>query len=231
MLIVVSSVATCSYGVNPSELAVGYGDPVPTSVDEAKSFLSRGAEALSGLQNDNVLAVTITDSEATSVLSLGMLIPELTLAMERLSPEEIAASRDLEALRERVRRENDAVRREMMQRASLSQRLAMMLDPRIRTGEVQVKFNASGEVVVSGYVQAWSFRQAGVFVVAPAVRDSELQLDFVEGQLGRLPLPEFAFDLFGRLLSSTILLGREYAEISEISVEEGRLRLVGRLGA
>ena len=55
--------------------------------------------------------------------------------MERLSPEEIAASRDLEALRERVRRENDAVRREMMQRASLSQRLAMMLDPRIRTGD------------------------------------------------------------------------------------------------
>ena len=55
------------------------------------------------------------------------------------------------------------------------------------------------------------------------------ELDFVRGQLGRLPAPEWAFDKLGDLLSSLILLGQDYAEISELSVTEGRMTFVGRV--
>jgi hypothetical protein len=47
--------------------------------------------------------------------------------------------------------------------------------------------------------------------------------------LGRLPAPELVFDLMGELIASAVLLGQDYAEISELSVGKGTLSFVGRI--
>jgi hypothetical protein len=231
ILIVVLSFATCSYGVDTANLTAAYGDPVPATREDASRVLTRGAEALRSAPDARSLRLTLTESEATSALNLGLMLPELMRAADRIAQEEIQQAPDLEALRDRVREEVDAQRAELAGRLGLAQRILMRLDPQIRTGDVQVRFEGSGEVVVAGYVQAWKVKLPGLFVVAPHASDGELSLDFVSGRLGRLPLPEFAFDALGRAMASAILLGRDRAQVSEITVGDGTLTFEGRLGA
>jgi hypothetical protein len=119
-----------------------------------------------------------------------------------------------------VLREREATARDSM---SFRQRVAALFDPRIRTGDVQVRFTGQGEIVLAGYVEAWRFRQPALVVFAPRARSGELELNFVKGQLGRLPAPAPAFDLLGKLVASLILQGRDYAEISHLQVQQGRL--------
>lgn len=223
------SLVTCSWGVDPASLTAAYGPPVPASTAAAERLLTRSATAVRGLADTRTLRLSISELEATSALSLGMMMPELIRATQRMSPEELRGASDLEDLRERLRREEAVAREAELHNQSFARRLLARLDPQIRTGDVQVRFEASGQIVVAGYVQAWRFRQPAMFVVAPHARSGELSMDFVEGRLGRLPAPEFAFDLLGDLLSSLILLGQDYAEISELTVGDGTLRFVGRL--
>jgi len=229
--IVVLSFATCSYGVDTANLTAAYGDPVPATSQDAARVLTRGAEALARAPDSRSLRLTLTESEATSALSLGLMLPELMRAADRIAQDEIQEAPDLEALRDRVWEEVDAQRAELAGRLGFAQRILMRLDPQIRTGDVQVRFEASGEVVVAGYVQAWRVKLPGLFVVAPHASAGELSLDFVSGRLGRLPLPELAFDALGRAMASAILLGRDRAQVSEITVGDGTLTFEGRLGA
>ena len=180
LLVAVLSVTTCSFGVDPDSLTASYGSPIPASTEAATRFVSKSVAAMQGMTSSNVLRLTVTESEATSALSLGMMMPELMRTVEGIPPEEIRGATDLETLRERVWQEERATREAMLERLTLSQRILMKLDPRLRTGDVQVRFEESGEVVLAGFIQAWSFRQAAMFVVAPSARSGQLELDFVE---------------------------------------------------
>jgi len=228
-VIVVLSLVTCSWGVDPASLTSSYGPPIPASSAAAERLLTRSAAAVRGLASSRTIRLTVSEAEATSALSLGMMLPEVMRAMEHMSPEQIRGTTDLDELRELLRKEAAAAREAELRGQGVVQRLLAKLDPQIRTGNVQVRFEESGQIVVAGYVQAWRFRQPAMVVVAPRARSGELELDFVQGRLGRVPAPEFAFDLLGDLLASLILLGQDYAEISELTVGDGSLRFTGRL--
>ena len=229
LLIVVLSVATCSFGVDTAALTADWGEPVAASTQDAARVLTRGVQVAQQAPQTGSVRLTLTESEATSALSLGLMMSDLMQAAGRVPQEEVQTATDLEILRERVWAEAEAQRREIAARSGWGQRLLLMLDPRIRTGDVQVRFEESGEVVVAGYVQAWRFRQSGLFVVAPSASDGDLTLDFVSGRLGRVPLPEFVFDRVGGLIARGILLGRGYGEISEISVGDGTFTFAARM--
>jgi hypothetical protein len=219
LVVVVSSLVTCSAGVNLDKLMAEYGEPVPATRDAAQQFVARAATAVQRAAASRRLRITISEEEATSALSLGLLFPELMQAMDSLPPEALQEANDIEELREILRRRQAAARDSITWR----ERVAGILDPRLRTGDVQVRFTASGQVVVAGYVQAWRFRQPGLVVFAPRAQRGELELDFVKGRLGRMPAPAWGFDMLGRLMASLILLGDDYAEISNITVTDGRL--------
>jgi len=223
------SLVTCSWGVDPGSLTASYGPPILASTAAAERLLARSAAAVRSLPETRTLRLSASDVEATSALSLGMMMPELIRATQRMSPAELRGATDLENLRERLRAKEAEAREAELRSQSFARRFLARLDPQIRTGDVQVRFKASGQIVVAGYVQAWRFRQPAMFVVAPHARSGELSMDFVEGRLGRVPAPEFAFDLLGDLLSSLILLGQDYAEISELTVGDGTLHFVGRV--
>jgi hypothetical protein len=55
-----------------------------------------------------------------------------------------------------------------------------------------------------------------------------LVLDFVEGKLGPIPVPEFLVDGLGAGLAKLILAGDRFVEISKIQVNPGSLTLSGR---
>ena len=65
-------------------------------------------------------------------------------------------------------------------------------------------------------------------VIAPSASNGELVLDFVDGQIGRVRMPEFIFDLIGKGLAEVLLAGQAYAEITQIQVGSGTLTISGR---
>jgi hypothetical protein len=219
LVVVASSVVTCSVGVDPASLTAGYGEPIPATTEAAYRFAERTGNAIQRASANRRLRITVSEVEATSALSLGLLTPELMRAVQTMPPEQARQIGDIESLRT-VLREGEAAARDTM---SLRQKIATLFDPRLRTGDVQVRFTGRSEIVIAGYVEAWSFRQPALVVFAPRARSGELQLDFVKGKLGRLPAPEAAFDLLGKLVASLMLQGRDYAEISNLRVEQGRL--------
>lgn len=230
LAIVVLSLATCSFGVDSGALTEPWGEPVATSAEDARRVLTRGVDRLQGAGESGALRITMTEAEATSALSLGLMLPELMRAADRIPQEEIQQAADLDALRERVWVESDRQREELAGQVGLAERILWKLDPKIRTGDVQIRFEPSGEVVVAGYVQAWAFRLPGLLVVAPRASAGEIDLDFVSGRLGRMPLPEFAFDFVGDMAARGLLMGRDYAEISEIAVSDGSFTFAARVG-
>lgn len=229
LLVVVLSVATCSAGVDTGSLTARWGPPVPATTDAARSLMEKSGRSLQGAAADRAVALTVTEAEATSALGLGLMMPELMRAADRVPRSEIQGITDLEELRLRIQEEMRRTETAAQGLAGLGQRIARALDPQLRTGDVQVRFEENGHVVVAGYLQAWWFRQAALFVVAPRAASGSLELDFVEGKLGRVPLPEPLFDLVGDAAASAILMGRDYAEISRLSVADGTLHIEGRL--
>ena len=225
-LIVVLSFATCSYGVDTSTLTSEWGDPVEASTEDAARVLTRGAELLSAVPEAGGVRITVTEAEATAALSIGLLLSDLTQAAGRIPQEEVRSATDLQALRERIWEESEIVRREVASRAGWAERVLLAVDPRIRTGDVEVRFEGSGEVVVAGYVEAWGVKLPGLFAFAPSAGADELELDFVSGRLGRAPLPELLFDWAGRSVARGVLAARGIARIEEISIEDGRATFV-----
>lgn len=219
------SLTYCSSESDLETWTARYGPPVPVSEEAATSFFEKVARAGREGARTRSVSLTISEREATSALALGSEVAEVYQAMQTMTPEQLEAA-DPAQLRERVRR-----REARETDGSLGARISHALNPRIGLREAQVRFLADGRIVVSGWVYAWRWRQPALIVVAPRAERGEMELDFVEGRLGRLPAPEWLFDQTGKLLSSVILMGREYAEITALRVERGRLVLRGQVAS
>lgn len=218
LVVVALSVATCSAGVDLQSLTSEYGPPVQATREGAERLVRRAATAVQAAATNHRFRLTMTEAEATSALSLGLMMPELMRALETLPPERLHQARNIEELRA-ILRDSESNNQESR---SLGDRIAAMLDPRLRTGDVQVRFTDDGKIVIAGYLQAWRWQQPALVVLAPRAGPGGLQLDFVQGRLGRLPAPEWAFDRLGNLMASLLLQGRDYAEITNLTVREGR---------
>ncbi len=223
LLIAALSILTWSASVDLQQLTAEYGEPVRPTKTAAERFVRRTAAAVQDAPNTRRLRITVTEAEATSALSLGLMVPELMRAIDSVPPHELQQINDIETLRMVLRERAEARKASRNWR----QKLAGFFDPELRTGDVQVQFTAGGEIVMAGYVQAWRWKQPALVVFAPSAKSGELELDFVKGKLGRIPAPAFAFDLLGQLVASLLLQGSEYAEITELSVQEGRMVFAG----
>jgi hypothetical protein len=111
LLIAVLSVTTCSFGVDPASLTEAYGEPVPASADAAIRFMEKGANAIEGLSDESALHLTVSQSEATSALSLGMMLPQLMATLGRIPPEEVRSATSRPCARGSGRRRTRSVTR------------------------------------------------------------------------------------------------------------------------
>lgn len=198
------------------------GAPAPASVEAAERFVTKVAAAAESAATSGQFTLTITDEEATSVLKYypvvlqqgdGLLAGDLTQLdhaweLEGLDPDGWRGLTHwldrLPALRDR----------------------GSFLD--LTVEDPAVVFRDDGQMIVRGRAR-WLF--AGLpfrVVVAPRVWQGEVVLDFVQGQVGSLPVPQVAFDYLSRGLARALLAGQEYAEITEIQVSEGALAVSGR---
>lgn len=216
------------------------GPPVRVSQEAAVRFAQKALSSTSTTDSGGVIRFTITQEEATSALAIGARlasysqggplfegIPEL---------EGMAGSQDLkkmlESQGEHVLQASDLPPQiqDLVKNFGKDERGGVNLpDLRLKLEEPQVYFKSDGRIILRGYGILFRWRIPMRLVVAPRASQGELQLDFLEGQLGALPMPGFLFDPLGNLLAKVLLAGREYAAITELTVRAGSLSFSGRL--
>jgi len=206
------------------------GPPIATSREGAQQFLTKITTAAQSGTENNQITLTVTQEEVTSFLVVGAeLADQLQEKASLENLEDLADLENLEGLEEIPgiqEWQNLAKQREGLPRIGLPN-----LSLRLGIEEPEVRFQGSGQVIVRGYARVRNLRQPARIVVAPKAEDGELSFDFVEGQVGRLPLPKGLFDLVAQALVRAILMGQDFAEITRIEVTEGTLTLSGRANA
>jgi len=205
-------------GNRGSEPVLPDDGPAPaTSRATALSFVRKALTAGQNAVEGGAFTLTITDSEVTSFLNIRR---DLMGELGGVGMDNLGQIEGLEGLGEEGIN-IDAWRDLLQQRDE-----GGPLRPRLR--EARVHFKANGDVVARGEFALLRWRFPARFVVAPEASEGEMVLDFVEGQIGRVNLPEPVFDLLGKGVAQALLAGQEYAEISQIRVSAGTLTISGR---
>jgi hypothetical protein len=217
--------ATCQQpSVLEAELPTD-GPPVATSQAAATRFVEKVSNAAERAAATKRLELTVTEEEVTSFLNIGSQLAE------RLRALQVDNLQDLQQLQGSP---------EVQQIEGLDQWLALLRgreglsDVRLpdlrlaRIREPQVYFRGNGQLIAQGYAQVLILRLPLRIVLAPRAADGELVLDFVEGKLGPVPVPELLFDQIGTGLAKLILAGQDYVEVTRIKVGDGTLTVSGR---
>jgi hypothetical protein len=198
------------------------GPPPTTSAASAGRFLEKAAIAGEGAAGTGRFTLTVTDEEVTSFLSIGSILRRQLGALPLEDFGQIADIPELEGIDPDNWQELLGERDQLLTLGDDGARLRLtIVDP-------SVYFLGNGQIIVRGSAQFLILRVPARVVTAPRASQGELVLDFVEGQLGPVAMPEIIFDYLGKGLVQALLAGREYAEITEIRVGDGVLTITGR---
>lgn len=198
------------------------GPPPATSAASAGRFLQKISTAGEGAANTGRFTLTVTDDEVTSFLNVSTIfrrqLGDLPLQdLDQIQDIPELEGIDLESWRELL---GDGDRLPALGDDGLRLRLTIQ--------EPQVHFLGNGSMIVRGEARFLIVSLPVRVVTAPRASQGEIVLDFVEGQVGPVPMPEIVFDYVGKGLARALLAGREVAEITEIRVTESVLTVSGR---
>lgn len=200
------------------------GPPPATSQAAARRFVEKAVAAGQAAAESGQFTLVVTQEEVNSFLTIGTeIVDQLqTTPIEGLS--QLEGNPELEGIEELATWQQLLEQVERVPNVQLPTgklRLAIA-DPR-------VYFQGNGHITARGHAELLSWRLPIRSVVAPRAAEGELVLDFVEGQVGAVPMPEILFDYVSQGLSEAILLGQEYAQVTHISVGAGTLTVSGRI--
>lgn len=196
------------------------GPPPATAPASAKRLLEKVTVAGEAAAETGWFSLTATEGEVTSYLQIVSLLRWQLTDLGDGGLQEIEAVLPLEGS------DLDRFRELLEYREQLDPVVDRWL--RLPVREPEAYFLANGEVVVRGRVRLILADVPFRVVTAPRVSEGRLALDFTEGQIGPLPIPEASFDYLDRELDQLILIGEEYAEVTEIEVTEGWITVSGR---
>lgn len=216
------------------------GPPVPVSQDAAVRFAQKTMGATAQTESGDVMRFTVTQEEATSALWIGSLL--FSSSREKPDFQGIPALEGIKDVQD-LNKILESQSNDVLDGSEIPPQILDLLrnlnkergegldipDIRLKLEDPQVYFKGNGRIILRGVGHFLRWRLSMRVVIAPRASRGELVLDFVEGQIGSLPMPEFVFDPMGSLLSRVLLSGREYAEIIELKVEAGTLTFAGRL--
>lgn len=201
------------------------GPPITVSAEAARRFVEKTSAAGQSAAETKQVSFTVTQDEVTSFLNIGGLMAEQMQALnlqnlEDLQQLDAGTLEGVEGLQEWTAL--------LGQREGLPNIRLSDLALRVVIREPQVYFKANGHVIVRGYAEALGQRQPLRLVFAPHASGGELELDFVEGNLGPVTVPEVLIDQVGKGLARAVLAGQDYVEIAKIEVGNGTLSVSGR---
>jgi hypothetical protein len=198
------------------------GLPPATSAASAGRFVQKLTTAGEGAANTGRFTLTITDQEVTSFLNVSSILRQQagSLPIEDLG--QIQDIPELEGIDLGQWQELLGQQDRLPSLGANGLRLRLVIE------KPGVYFLEDGRMIVRGNARFLVVSLPVRVVAAPRASRGELVLDFVEGQLGPVPMPEILFDYLGKGLARALLAGREYAEITEIRVTDGVLTVSGR---
>jgi hypothetical protein len=202
------------------------GAPIQTSPQAAMRFVEKMTAAGERAKETKSLSLSISQQEVTSFLDIGGIMAEQMEAMNltNLSDvQQIDLAQGLEGVEGLEQWQALLDQRDGLPNISLSD-----LSLRVVIRDPQVYFKGNGQLIVRGYAEALGQRQPVRLVFAPKASQGELVLDFVEGNLGPVEVPELLIDQVGKGLARAIMAGQEFIEITDITVSEGTMTLAGR---
>jgi hypothetical protein len=196
------------------------GPPIPVSQAAAARFVEKVTAAGEGAVATKRLDLTVTQEEVTSFLGIGAQMAE---QMEELNASGLQGLQQLEGSPEFQAIEG------LPQWLDLLQGREGLFDLSLRLGirEPQVYFTGSGQIIIRGYVEVLGQRQPLRLVLAPRASDGEVVMDFVEGKLGPVSVPEALIDQLGLGLAKLLVAGDQFVRVSEISMGNGILTVRG----
>lgn len=200
------------------------GPPPTVSRTAALSFVEKALTAGQSAVDSKAFTLTVSDSEITSFLNTRS---ELTQELQDAGIGQLGQIDGLQGLA--PGNVNIDVWRSLLGAGSSGGSGGLNL-PSLSLGlrDPQVYFKANGDVIARGDLTLLKWKVPVRVIVAPYAGDGKMSLDFVEGQIGSIQLPPFLFDLLGKGLVKALMLGQEYAEITQIQVSAGTLTLSGR---
>ncbi len=226
-LLAVLVMAGCGSGT-----ASGNGDSVDeeavqTSPEAARSFVEKvvatGQEGADG----SAVTLTVTEEEVSSFLDLASKVAREAAAqgadslsdLERMDPDTLPeGAEELPQLLRELRTEGD-VPDVQLPNLEIWSRIAV---PRVH-------FAGNGQIVVAGLVDILGFPQQVRIVAVPRTEGDKVLLTFVEGRIGRLPMPTWLANQLITNVDDLVVLGQDYAGISDVVVTEGEMTVTGRL--
>jgi hypothetical protein len=201
------------------------GPPIATSEAAARRFVEKVKAAGENAVKMKRVDLTITEVELTSFLAISSELSEQLRARNVQSLEDLERLQDSPELREI---EGLQEWTELLRVPEGSPNHGFLdLSLRVQIREPQVHFQSNGHIIIRGYVEVLDQGQPLRLVLAPRASRGELVLDFVEGKLGPVSVPEELVDQIGSGLAKLIMSGDEYIEIAEIRVDDGTLTLSG----
>lgn len=237
-LVVVSALLTaalaCSLPSSEGAELPDDGPPVAVSRAAAISFVTKVISIGGQASTAQSVRFRITQEEVTSALAYGSDLAAYAQGgpvFEGLGNLDLGdlPTEELPAEAQRFRQLAESLNRATGSEEGGARGLISLF--RLRLEDPQVYFKSDGRMIVRGVGRLARWRQPLRVVIAPRAREGEIELDFVEGQLGALPLPEFLFDPLGELLGQALLAGQDYAAITELTVADGTLTFAGELRA
>jgi hypothetical protein len=201
------------------------GPPIATSQAAAVRFVEKVTAAGENAVETKRLNLTLSEVELTSFLSAGSKLAE------QLQAHDVRNLADLERLRGSAELQEIEGLQEWMallRAGEGSPNLSLLdLSLQVRIREPQVHFQSNGHIIIRGYAEVLGKRQPLRLVLAPRASQGELVLDFVEGTLGPVAVPEQLIDQLGEGLAKLVVAGDEYVEIDQILVDDGTLTISG----
>lgn len=220
-LIIAFLVTGCGVPRLPSAGLPDDGPPIVTSEAAARRFVEKVAAAGESAVQTREVRLTVTQEEVSSFLEVA------TDLSDQMRLGEAQNLRDLDL--EQVRQAEGLPQwlRDMAAEQELPDVRLPDLQFRISIQQPTVYFD-DGRVIVRGYAEALGQRQPLRLVLAPSIADGALILDFVEGKLGPVPVPEALVDSAAREIASLLLASQDYIQITEVHAGGGTLTLAGR---
>ena len=225
VVLAVPLLAGCGGGEAPGS---GPDEPVVAiSPEAARDFVEKVvATSREGADGDEV-TLTVTQEEVSSFLDLASQVARQAAAqgadslsdLERMDPATLPeGAQDLPELLATLRAEGDVPDVQLPDLEIWSR----ITDPRVR-------FEADGQMVLTGRVDLLGFRQPVRIVAVPRPEGDKVFLTFVEGSIGPLPVPAWLADQLVTNVYALLLLGQDYAALSRVAVTEGEMTVTGRL--
>jgi hypothetical protein len=196
------------------------GPPVAVSQAAARNFAEKVAAAGEAAAQSKRLSLTVTQEEVTSFLSLTSQLSEQMQAVEATSLQDLDQLAGAEELPPWLR--------VLAEREELANVRLPDVNFRVSVQEPEVRFRGNGQIIIRGYGEALGVQQPLRIVLAPSVSDGALILDFVEGTLGPVPVPEGLIDQAGEQLATLIMAGADYVQVTRVDVAAGTLTVAGR---